>query len=45
MAIMKKIALAGFATAAGIVLFRFGLIVVRVLRGEFAAKPVKTQPK
>ncbi len=42
MAIFKKIALAGFAAAIGIVLYRFSLIVVRVLRGEFAAKPVKT---
>ena len=42
MAIMKKVALTAVAAAAGLVAFRFGRIVVRVIREEFAANSAKT---
>jgi hypothetical protein len=42
MAIIKKIALTGLLAAVGVVLYRFGRIVVRVLRAESAsARPSK----
>ena len=41
MAIIKKVALTAVAAAAGLVAFRFGRIVVRVIREEFAAKGSK----
>ncbi|MCD6023991.1 MAG: hypothetical protein K0Q91_907 [Fibrobacteria bacterium] len=37
MAIIKKIAVTGLLAAVGVVLFRFGRIVVRVLRQESAS--------
>jgi hypothetical protein len=37
MAIIKKIALTGLLAAVGVVLFRFGRIVTRVLRAESAS--------
>lgn len=36
MSIAKKIALTGLLAAVGVVLYRFGRIVARVLREEFA---------
>jgi hypothetical protein len=41
MAIIKKIALTGLLAAVSVVLFRFGRIVVRVLRQELAPRARK----
>jgi hypothetical protein len=41
MTIIKKIAFTGLLAAAGVVLFRFGRIVTRVLRDEFRGKSAK----
>lgn len=45
MAIIKKIAFTGLLAAAGVVLFRLGRIVIRVVRDEFGGKSARTHAK